>query len=1289
MRAAADGWCAHLFHPSPRLSLSLQRGEEKDHDAILASLDKQYMDPEYDPVALLLGGLPEADSRTEAYLSEQKQKQQELLDAVSARLGREVVANYAAFIEGMRQISEIDMDVSRASIHVSNSLRKLGSAKESLVTGTLGIAYRRRRRERLAVARRHLGFMQSLVRVDDIVARACREHRYADAVRAVTSAQAQLREPGTGSFSVMKNLRVRLDSALDMLRTTLDSVLDGQCLSFKPAVYGALMMALRELDAAGLKAGSSRQEGAAERDRTGTVGGEDMLDGFEAGGAAAFPEGSSGDAEAGAGREAGQGLSLLEEVGSSIAAAAGAAGGLPGITSIAGIGGADSHLAALLGRVQRSANKAAKALTKEVIVDLLLTKLRAKMDAGGESPRTRSGDATETLRAIERAMAAGVDEGDDDAAKAAADYLRRRAELKQRSFTDLAASLPPEDVPAACMRAAAAVAHVMHQHYLLLQWHRSPFDARAGADEGEFLHRCTLEEVVDPDAEVAERDAGAHVKARGQEAASPLAATLLAMRPFLLRGRTTVWQHMQQRFGTMLFSAVGAAGVALPLERLCQCLILSRDLMAVGLEYVGHNAPRAEEGGPNGLIDVDPCSTMRGSLRLLCSQYIDAVSRDSFERMRGMLGKDDWQRVPLSSSDFLALLNTAQAGLRATFPKAALAAVEGATAAILYATHATGGPAKAAEGGLDDSMMDARGGDESTAARAYSDGFSLFLGWMDRGNPFGYVAAITAGKDGAQLMGATVLPVPRPHTASEDEEEEEDEEEDSGAGTPAAEAAAARKAYGRLMRRIHGNGYHLEIGLGRGPGLGFGMGIGGDNAVAVAAARGGDASDSDDDDDEDEVLEEDAESREDSDDEEHGERKRRGGEEEGFGAAGPYAAAFGGQPSHVVTAAALNGFAHALGKHVLLMEVLPTVASDAFIGLARVFELYLFTVATLFLRPNALKQLYDVAPPSPAFSEKERDPSSFDYVDGAAFTVAARVAAVAAEARQADHRASGAHRLLKRMGGGYGGGGSSILDEGRAGRGRAGRGVDGEAETVTLHGVSLHVRGLPALAQSQALSPDFYLSGAGAEAATVIGGGAYGHEGVYTTLRRALQQIGSDLAGGVASRTGAAKSSTLASGVFTSDASHSQRGTYPEAYVRLRAGVELDGEAAAFGAAERCVAVESLDFMLDVLSRVRTRIESHLPAAHVASLSNFFTRAVQCSTQLRGLMYASLVVRLVPESGAIPNQITGANLPPGVAAVKWCVCPRSVFPRTAPPSNPRPPTHPIPQGRRARRDGEQ
>ncbi|KAA0170399.1 hypothetical protein FNF28_01394 [Cafeteria roenbergensis] len=79
----------------------------------------------------------------------------------------------------------------------------------------------------------------------------------------------------------------------------------------------------------------------------------------------------------------------------------------------------------------------------------------------------------------------------------------------------------------------------------------------------------------------------------------------------------------------------------------------------------------------------------------------------------------------------------------------------------------------------------------------------------------------------------------------------------------------------------------------------------------------------------------------------------------------------------VVTAAALNGVARAAGKFAVAMEMLPGAAPEAVRGLGRLFDLYLFGVATAFLPPAALRAV--CASPdavAAAYEAAEKDPSA-------------------------------------------------------------------------------------------------------------------------------------------------------------------------------------------------------------------------------------------------------------------------------------------------------------------------
>lgn len=54
-------------------------------------------------------------------------------DVIVAKLADDVRANHDAFIQGMKQVQEVDLDLVRAQIHVKNGRRLLMSAKNDLI----------------------------------------------------------------------------------------------------------------------------------------------------------------------------------------------------------------------------------------------------------------------------------------------------------------------------------------------------------------------------------------------------------------------------------------------------------------------------------------------------------------------------------------------------------------------------------------------------------------------------------------------------------------------------------------------------------------------------------------------------------------------------------------------------------------------------------------------------------------------------------------------------------------------------------------------------------------------------------------------------------------------------------------------------------------------------------------------------------------------------------------------------------------------------------------------------
>jgi hypothetical protein len=141
-------------------------------------------------------------------------------------------------------------------------------------------------------------------------------------------------------------------------------------------------------------------------------------------------------------------------------------------------------------------------------------------------------------------------------------------------------------------------------------------------------------------------------------------------------------------------------------------MILSRDIMTLGLEYIGGASGSSSHAVASS--DADPCSTLRGSLRLLCSQHMDAVHAEAFDKLKGelgapassasadltrlssavsslplpllslsccfspagMLARETWERVPMTDQLMAGVMEQAQAGIRHRFNKAAAVAVQ-------------------------------------------------------------------------------------------------------------------------------------------------------------------------------------------------------------------------------------------------------------------------------------------------------------------------------------------------------------------------------------------------------------------------------------------------------------------------------------------------------------------------------------------------------------------------------------------------------------------------------------
>ncbi|KAJ0401456.1 hypothetical protein ATCC90586_009866 [Pythium insidiosum] len=116
---------------------------------IVSTLDPRFFTESFDATAFMLANLPSTRQEVDHFLQTEISAVDVAKDLVIARLADDVRANQDAFIQGMKQVQDVDLDLVRAQIHVKNGRRLLLSSKTDLVKTSLEIVKLKRNRDRV------------------------------------------------------------------------------------------------------------------------------------------------------------------------------------------------------------------------------------------------------------------------------------------------------------------------------------------------------------------------------------------------------------------------------------------------------------------------------------------------------------------------------------------------------------------------------------------------------------------------------------------------------------------------------------------------------------------------------------------------------------------------------------------------------------------------------------------------------------------------------------------------------------------------------------------------------------------------------------------------------------------------------------------------------------------------------------------------------------------------------------------------------------------------------------
>eukprot|EP00939_MAST-03C_sp_MAST-3C-sp1_P004157 g4157.t1 len=542
--------------------------QSKTSEETLESLPPGFFEHDFDPVSHLLRALP-ADKRGPdmvQWLQLEISQKDIAQDVVKEKITDKILAKYDTFLRGMRQIQDVDRDLKIASGVIARGKSSVSRSHSSLVNDTLTIPFKRRRQERLKVVENIVRSIRGTANVEDDIKRWIRQKNYPAAVKTLTTTWEALNGPLAAKLNVLGGLRKRFPGFVSSLRMSVDAQLQSMCVRFDAGTYDSIIRAYCLLD----RHFSSLKKEREERRET------------------KYGDGSSGEADVAGGKE------TLRTVTFEVTIPAGL---MPG-----------QKFAVVFPRGRRTimcpeGKKGGDRLS--------VTNLGDDESGSGEGDiGAVSGIAQQMQSNFTHAIM-----------KRSKDIVLSELEAQEGStkegttYRELCAALRPTAVLSALERLFEAMCEILHNHYLLTQWHRDPFNPENVSVA--YLHRCSVwsdEECTD------DESLGFDAKEISK---------LQKVSRGLKMGRKVLWHHMQARIAEFLEAApVCARGTSLRYlaEIVCTCSIFVR---------IGEDFSR------------ETSQAMTNAISALTKRYVTTFHESNLRKLKIGLENDDWGRLPI------------------------------------------------------------------------------------------------------------------------------------------------------------------------------------------------------------------------------------------------------------------------------------------------------------------------------------------------------------------------------------------------------------------------------------------------------------------------------------------------------------------------------------------------------------------------------------------------------------------------------------------------------------------
>eukprot|EP01113_Clastostelium_recurvatum_P026387 TRINITY_DN3165_c0_g1_i4.p1 TRINITY_DN3165_c0_g1~~TRINITY_DN3165_c0_g1_i4.p1 ORF type:complete len:1004 (-),score=280.28 TRINITY_DN3165_c0_g1_i4:45-3056(-) len=220
------------------------QGSQMTDEDVLASIPPEmYKDEGFDVLTFIFGKLPADISADE--INNELQTHERMLDVVSGKLSGLIMNSYGAFVEGMSQVHDIDVDLQQSTVMCKEGRRHLANLQTNLTHQGITILAKYQRRQAYTSILDELQLIKRVQNTEQAMRRLLAEGDYPQAITLCVECQGLIQQ--AKHLQCVHTIGTGIAEAMRMIGDRMDRSLQDVCNTFNEHVWARVLMGHRQL----------------------------------------------------------------------------------------------------------------------------------------------------------------------------------------------------------------------------------------------------------------------------------------------------------------------------------------------------------------------------------------------------------------------------------------------------------------------------------------------------------------------------------------------------------------------------------------------------------------------------------------------------------------------------------------------------------------------------------------------------------------------------------------------------------------------------------------------------------------------------------------------------------------------------------------------------------------------------------------------------------------------------------------------------------------------------------